>query len=76
METAMSNRFQTYLCSYRYNNRQWSFDLKATSFEDAETRLKAIGYGSVDGVVEMKIPVPVRSDWLDDFCVWLRRTFR
>lgn len=68
--------FQTYLCTYRYNNREWSFDIKATSFGDAQNRLRAIGCGTVDGVVQMKIPVPVRCDPIADFVLWVRRWFR
>ena len=44
-----SEGYDTYLCSYDYDGRRWSVDFPATSFHDAQKRLKAMAKGTVDG---------------------------
>jgi hypothetical protein len=55
--------FATYLVSYPYQGARWGVELKATSFEDAAARLRALGWGSVDGVAMFKVLVP-GGNWL------------
>jgi hypothetical protein len=40
---------KTYLVSYTYQNKRYSMQIKAKSQKDAESRLKALVDGKVDG---------------------------
>lgn len=60
-----------YTCEYSYEGRRWSIELPATSWEDAEARLKRLAYGKVLG--ELKAIVPYELGWLARTWVWLRR---
>jgi len=48
--------FKTFTCSFPYEGGQWGFDIMAVDFADAQSRLKAIGWGKVDGEVVARIP--------------------
>lgn len=52
----MEEKFETYVCSYRYQGSNWHLEIQATSVEDAKARLNAIHFGRVDGVHEFDIP--------------------
>lgn len=56
------NTEKPYLCDYVHNGVNWSFEIYASSFEDAEKRLKAIAHGNVLGVVKAKISM----SWVDN----------
>lgn len=65
--------YKTYLCSYNYQNSKWIIELKATSFEDAANRLKALGYnGKVDGEVYIEIPIFTREIRLNKIKYFLK----
>ena len=50
---------KTYLVSYRYKGKEYSFDIEATCFEDAENRLRFIkGNGSIDGELVLRVGAP------------------
>jgi hypothetical protein len=68
----MADDWQRYSFSYPYAGSRWSFDLPATSMEDAEARLTAMrNWGKLDGEIVATIYVPdPRSPWR-----WLRRLF-
>jgi hypothetical protein len=55
----MSNsdqEYKTYIGSYRHQGSEWSFEIQATSREDAEKRLMAIACnGRIDGEVVLKV---------------------
>lgn len=51
---------KTYLCDYQYEGALWSVEIVASSFEDAERRLRALGRGKVAGEVQLVIPVPTK----------------
>jgi hypothetical protein len=60
-------KFQTYLIDYDYSGSRWSFDIPATSFEDAMARIKqAASQGCVVGVKYAEFPVwmPVKIGML------------
>jgi hypothetical protein len=61
----MTDGYKTYTCSYPHAGSRWSFDLKATSAEDAQARLDAIrDWGKLDGEVHLSIYVPdPRGPW-------------
>ena len=50
-----------YLCEYRHEGATWSVEIHASSFEDAENRLKALSRGKVLG--EIKLTIPVMPGW-------------
>ncbi len=56
------NNYKTYLCSYVYEGKSWSVEIKATSFEDAENRLKALAKGKVEMEVVLTIPIPIHQE--------------
>lgn len=45
----MSERFTTYVGSYRFAGQEWSFEIKARSYAEAQARLRSIGLGRIDG---------------------------
>lgn len=45
----MTKQSHPYLCEYPFNGKKYGFEIWATSEEDAEARLKAIGWGKVSG---------------------------
>lgn len=45
-----------FVCSYEFDGQQWSLTIFATTHEEAEMKLKAIGKGTVDGVLVERIP--------------------
>ena len=45
-----------FLCSYEFDGNQWSLTIFATTYEEAEMKLMAIGKGTVDGVLAETIP--------------------
>ena len=56
MDVSPEPEYRLFTCSYTYQGQKWGLDIYATSFEDAEARLSAIHFGTVDGVVEATIP--------------------
>lgn len=38
-----SSKLQAYLCEYKYGNETYCFEILASSFEDANNRMKAVG---------------------------------
>lgn len=68
--------FKEYVVHYGYEGHQWGFVVKATSPEDAEARLKAIGaWGKVDGELVMTIPGGFGSGAFVRAVVWVRNLF-
>lgn len=48
--------FKTFTCSYPFQGGEWGFEIKARSFKEAQARVKAIGWGKVDGELMTVIP--------------------
>lgn len=66
---------RTFLGSYRYEGKEYAFDIMAQGFEDAEARLAAVkAFGKIDGRLEMVIPAgPARTGGLlARLVVWFR----
>jgi hypothetical protein len=63
--------YKIYLCDYQYDGYKWSIEIPATSFEDAEKRLKALRYGEVVGELKLSIPIPIKQTWLKRLKKWL-----
>lgn len=47
---------KTFLVSYGYKGNQYSLDIKADSWEEAEERVKVLTWARVDGEVCCRIP--------------------
>lgn len=54
----MNDGYKTYICSYRFEDGTWGFEIRARSFAEARERVKAMVWASVDGEIAMTIPVP------------------
>jgi hypothetical protein len=52
-----SKPFDTYLFEYPYEGSKWIFYLQAESFEDAQKRLKALGWARLKGRSVARVPV-------------------
>ena len=65
--------FKTFLLDYRFNGNTWSIDLPATSWEDAEARLRAIlQTGHIEGELAARIPLTPKGG----FRAFFARLFR
>lgn len=63
--------YKTFLCSYPFAGSFWAFEIMAESHEEAESRLKAMGWAKVDGEIMMQVHrgTPI---WLVSLVVRLR----
>lgn len=59
--------YRTFTCSYPFQNNTWGFNIKARTHDEAVARLKAIGWGKVDGEVGLVIQVEAASGRPDLF---------
>ncbi len=50
IEQEPAEKWDSYIFMYNYDNRQWAFNIMATSFEDAEARLYSIRYATLMGM--------------------------
>jgi hypothetical protein len=66
----MEEKYKTYVFNYPYKGQTWGFDIKATSPEDAQARLKALAWAEYDGELGLVIEVPM-GNWLLKFWNWL-----
>lgn len=67
----MSEKFPTFLMSYRMDGSEWSFDIPAKDYADAQRRLAAIAMtGKVDGELKGSYPVAL-GWWVPAYC-WLK----
>lgn len=56
MSERADNANKQFTCSYEFDGAQWCVDIWASTFEEAEMKLRAVGKGKVDGVVMGIIP--------------------
>lgn len=55
-------QWEEYCCEYRHDGQAWCLNVKATSFEDAARRLRAVGAnGEVLGSLKFKLPLTTQS---------------
>jgi hypothetical protein len=66
-------QMEQYIIEYPYGREQWAVLIYAESFEDAEARLKAMGWGKVKGVVVGK--VPHHFGWVVRIYAWVQNLF-
>ena len=62
--------YKKYLVEYTYEGSRWGLELYATSFEDAQARVRRLGSAQVLGEVHMVVPVP--ESLVMRFRRWLR----
>lgn len=61
----------TFTCSYRMDGSEWSFDICAEDYDDADRRMAAIAMtGKVDGQLVNR--VPAYRGWYIPAWVWLK----
>jgi hypothetical protein len=53
----MNEQLRTYLFSYQHEGASWVLELKASSPEDAQRRIRQLAWATLDGEVIAKIPV-------------------
>lgn len=50
------NANKEFVCSYEFDGSNWTVTVWASTFEEAEMKLKAMGRGKVDGRLAERIP--------------------
>ncbi|SHK23780.1 hypothetical protein SAMN02745194_04518 [Roseomonas rosea] len=50
---------------YGYLGRRWAIEIMATSFEDAEARVRALAFARLGGEIVLHVPVAPRTGWLN-----------
>lgn len=45
-----------FVCTYKFDGSKWSLTIWASTYEEAEMKLKAVGRGRVDGILHGIIP--------------------
>ncbi len=53
------DEYKTYACQYNFEGSKWIVEIQAKSHEEAEARLRNIGYGQVLGEVKLQMKIPV-----------------
>jgi hypothetical protein len=49
-------QWASHLFSYRFEGGEWSIEIRARGREEAEARLRALGWAQYDGVLLARIP--------------------
>lgn len=68
----MDDDFQTYLFTYRHNGADWVLPIKASSPQDAKSRLAKIAMARYDGVAVARASIPIFTG-LPRLLNWLLR---
>lgn len=55
---SVNDGYSRYLFEYRHDGSEWGIEIVAKSPQDAQERLKAIGWARYKGEIAAKIPVP------------------
>lgn len=71
-----SNKLIKYLCEYEYQGYKWEAYIDATSFENAEARLRCLGRGKVLGGPVYTIPVPISENFVVKIVDWIKTIYR
>lgn len=53
----MKGKQKKYLCDYQYEGKTYCIEISASSWEDAQARLRQLGYGKVVGEIHLTLPV-------------------
>jgi hypothetical protein len=60
---------EKFCCSYRHDGADWAVMIEAYDWDDAEARVKKLGYLRLDGKLIATVPV----GWIGRLISWLRR---
>ena len=64
--------YKLYSIEYPYAGSRWSFEIYATSHEDAEERVRAMAFATVGGEIVEKIPAWIPgAGWYMRLRCWL-----
>lgn len=72
----MADSYKQYGIEYQHEGSTWIVHVYATSWKDAEQRLRALQYGTVFGEIHGSIPasLPGGSWWVRLLCWWNNRS--
>lgn len=65
-----------YVVEYNHDGQQWGATIMATSFEDAERRLRTMCFGRVLGTLEMEIPALPAMGLFARLACWIGNAWR
>jgi hypothetical protein len=68
--------YRPFTCSYRHKGSEWTIKIMAEDFADAEARLAAIHFATVDGEVFDEIPWSPTAGLYVRLLCWWRNRFR
>lgn len=69
------SEYRTYVISYRFQGANWGTTIKATSADEAKSRIEQMGaFGTVDGELMASIPGPLGP--IARLWVWLANALR
>jgi hypothetical protein len=62
------NANKCFVCSYTFDGHKWGAEVWASTFEEAEMKLRAMASGTVDGILRGVIPAArkcptCKRDW-------------
>lgn len=52
---------RSHLFRYRYDGREWGFEIEAASLEEARERLARMAYASYDGELVARVPLSLSA---------------
>lgn len=65
-----NDKTKIYLCDYWYKGQQWSVEISAESWEEAQQRMRCVGQGKIVG--ELQVTLPCALGWAAKAWVALR----
>lgn len=70
------SEFKDYCCTYRFDNADWAFTIRARSSNEARARLRALGTnGTVDGELMAEIPAALGAGFIVRLVCWFQNLF-
>lgn len=72
----MADKFNTFTGTYRFEGSEWSIEIRARSWGEAQARLRSIGLGRIDGELVARIPAGPGAGWLARLICAVRNAFR
>ena len=57
----MKSQFRKFLFTYHFHGTDWSFEISATSAEEAKERVKVLAFARYDGELEPKVTTEARG---------------
>lgn len=69
----INSKTKNFLCSYHHDGAEWSITIQAYDRDDAEARVKKLGYLRLDG--ELIATVPARCGFIVRFLCWIKNLF-